>query len=91
MVPLLLNGKMSLKENNTGGLRGAHHPNGAQKAARRKLSMLELASELINVHISSGGVRGVWQHHKLLTRHQRLLRLERHHKKDKIELSDEHF
>lgn len=39
-------------------------------------------------NVSSGGVRGVWNRHKLLTRHQRLLRLEQHHREQKIELTE---
>ena len=35
------------------------------------------------------GVRGVWSRHKLLTKHERLLRLEKHVGGCKIELSDE--
>ncbi len=44
---------------------------------------------LQNVQISSNGVRGVWARHNLLTKHQRLLRLEEHTRKAKIELTDE--
>ncbi|MHC4994985.1 MAG: IS481 family transposase [Planctomycetota bacterium] len=43
---------------------------------------------LRDVHVSSGGVRGVWQRHDLLTKHQRLLRLERHVRQQEIELTD---
>ncbi len=38
--------------------------------------------------VSSGGVRGVWTRTKLLTKHQRLLRLEQHHKEHPIELNE---
>lgn len=44
---------------------------------------------LRSINVSSGGVRGVWQRHKLLSRHQRLLRLEKHYRQEKIELTDE--
>jgi transposase InsO family protein len=40
-------------------------------------------------NVSSGGVRGVWLRHNLATRHERLLRLEKHQKEQKIELTDE--
>lgn len=40
-------------------------------------------------NVSSGGVRGVWSRNKLLTRHQRLLRLEQHHRETQFELSGE--
>lgn len=52
---------------------------------------LRVAHELTlkGVHVSSGGVRGVWNRHDLLTRHQRLLRLEKHIAGKKINLTDE--
>ena len=52
---------------------------------------LRVAHELMlkGIQVSSGGVRGVWSRHDLLTRHQRLLRLEKHVSGKKIELSDE--
>lgn len=52
---------------------------------------LRVAHELTlkGVQVSSGGVRGVWSRHDLLTRHQRLLRLEKHVSGRKIDLSDE--
>ena len=39
--------------------------------------------------VSSGGVRGVWERHKLMTKHERLLRLEAHVSETKIELTAE--
>ena len=41
------------------------------------------------LQVSSGGVRGAWQRHGLLTKHERLLRLEKVTAERKIELSDE--
>jgi len=38
--------------------------------------------------VSSGGVRGVWTRTKLLTKHQRLLRLDQHLKENPIELNE---
>src|SRR5437016_8867135 len=38
---------------------------------------VEQELRLKGVQVSSGGVRGVWQRHNLLTKHERLLRLER--------------
>lgn len=104
----------------------------AQKAARRKLTLLELASDLDNVrgprnphpsrlseeleqvlldycleyptqgslkvsqqlllrgiHIGAGSIRGVWQRRNLLSKHQRLLRLEQHAKETGMELSEQ--
>jgi len=52
---------------------------------------LRVSHELMlkGIQVSSGGVRGVWGRHDLLTRHQRLLRLEKHVSGSKIELTDE--
>jgi len=52
---------------------------------------LRVAQELMlqGVQVSSGGVRGVWSRHSLLTRHERLLRLEKATAERKIALSDE--
>lgn len=52
---------------------------------------LRVAHELMlkGVQVSSGGVRGVWSRHDLLTKHQRLLRLEKAVAERKIELSDD--
>ncbi len=44
---------------------------------------------LKGVQVSSGGVRGVWSRHGLLTRPERLLRLEKATAERNIELSDE--
>ena len=52
---------------------------------------LRVAEELaLRGHqVSSGGVRGVWSRHNLLSRHERLLRLERAVSREKIELKPE--
>ena len=52
---------------------------------------LRVAQELAlkGVQVSSMGVRGVWSRHDLLHRHQRLLRLEKHTRKQRIKLTDE--
>jgi len=52
---------------------------------------LRLAEEMAlkGVQVSSGGVRGVWSRHNLLTRQERLLRLEKSVSKEKIDLSEE--
>lgn len=51
---------------------------------------LRVAQELAlrETNVSSGGVRGVWKRHDLLTKHQRLLRLEEHSRKHAIKLTD---
>lgn len=52
---------------------------------------LRVAHELTlqGVHVSSGGVRGVWSRHDLLSKHQRLMRLEKHVSGKTIDLTDE--
>lgn len=50
---------------------------------------VEQELRLKGVQVSAGGVRGVWQRHDLLTKHDRLLRLEKHTAERKIELSEE--
>ena len=52
---------------------------------------LRVAQELAlqGIQVSSGGVRGVWSRHDLQTKHDRLLRLEKHVSNRKINLSDE--
>ena len=44
---------------------------------------------LKGVAVSSGGVRGVWQRHNLLTKHERLLRLEKATAERPFDLSEE--
>ncbi|MGU5658887.1 helix-turn-helix domain-containing protein [Aeromonas veronii] len=52
---------------------------------------LRVAQELAlqGINVSAGGVRGVWQRHDLLSKHDRLLRLEKTHREQTIELNDE--
>jgi transposase InsO family protein len=52
---------------------------------------MRVAQELTmrGIQVSSGGVRGVWQRHGLLTKHERLLRLEKATAERKLSLSDE--
>lgn len=52
---------------------------------------VRVAQELAlrGIQVSSTGVRGVWGRHDLLTRHERLLRLERATREQKIELTDD--
>ncbi len=51
---------------------------------------LRVAQNLVlsGIQVSSGGVRGVWSRHNLLTRNERLLRLERTVREQSLELSD---
>ena len=52
---------------------------------------VRVAQELAlqGVQVSSGGVRGVWSRHDLLTRHDRLLRLEKTVREQQIELDED--
>lgn len=52
---------------------------------------MRVAQELVlrGIQVSSGGVRGVWMRHGLLTKHDRLLRLEKATAERSIELTDE--
>jgi transposase InsO family protein len=50
---------------------------------------VEQELRLKGIQVSSGGVRGVWQRHSLLTKHERLLRLEKATAERKIELTEE--
>jgi len=82
------------------GARGPH-PNRVDEAV--ELAILEhclnrpthgplrVAQELTlkGIQVSSGGVRGVWSRHNLLTKQERLLRLEKSVKEQPFELSDD--
>jgi transposase InsO family protein len=52
---------------------------------------LRLAQQfaLQGIQVSSGGVRGVWSRHSLLTKHERLLHLEKEVSQQEINLTDE--
>lgn len=50
---------------------------------------VEQELRLTGVQVSAGGVRGVWQRHGLLTKHERLLRLEKATAERKIELRED--
>ena len=54
---------------------------------------LKVSQQLIlrGVHIGVGAIRGIWQRHNLLLKHQRLLRLERHYKDNNFELTETHI
>ena len=58
-----------------------HPTHGPQRSADELL--------LRGIQVSSGGVRGVWSRHSLLTKHERLLRLEEVTRKKKLQLSEE--
>ena len=46
---------------------------------------------LRGINIGVGSIRGVWQRHDILSKHQRLLRLEQHYKNNNIELTEAHI
>src|SRR5215470_6974822 len=52
---------------------------------------MRVAQELVlrGIQVSAGGVRGVWQRHALLTKHNRLLRLEKATAERQLTLSEE--
>jgi transposase InsO family protein len=54
---------------------------------------LKVSQQLLlrNIHAGQGAIKGVWQRYNLLTKHQRLLRLEQHHKDTNIELTEAHI
>jgi transposase InsO family protein len=82
------------------GARGPH-PNRVDEAVEAAIlehclyhpahGPLRVAQELTlkGVQVSSGGVRGVWSRHNLLSKQERLLRLERSVKEQPFELSDD--
>ena len=82
------------------GARGPH-PNRVPEEVERAIldhalehpghGPLRVAHELMlqGVQVSSGGVRGVWSRHDLLSKHQRLMRLEKHVSGKRIDLTDE--
>ena len=50
--------------------------------------LVEQELRMRGIQVSSGGIRGSWQRHNLLTKHDRLIRLEKTTAERKIELSD---
>ena len=46
---------------------------------------------LKGVTVGVGAVRGIWHRHNLITKHQRLLHLEKHYKNHNIPLSEQHI
>jgi hypothetical protein len=61
---------------------GLDHPCHGALRVEQELRLQGLA-------VSSSGIRGVWQRHNLLTKHERLLRLEKETSQRVIELSEE--
>jgi transposase InsO family protein len=77
------------------------HPNRVSEAVEQAIldhalahpchGPVRVAQELTlqGLQVSSGGVRGVWQRHNLLTKHERLLRLEKASAEQQVALSEE--
>jgi transposase InsO family protein len=77
------------------------HPNRVDKAIEKAIldyslrhpshGCLRVAQQLAleGVQVSSGGVRGVWGRHNLMSKHERLLRLEQTVAKRRMKLTDE--
>ncbi|CAH2031320.1 IS481 family transposase [Trichlorobacter ammonificans] len=82
------------------GARGPH-PNRVDESVEQEIlehclahpghGPLRVANELAlkGTQVSSGGVRGVWSRHNLLTKQERMLRLEKSVREQAFELSDE--
>lgn len=54
---------------------------------------LKVSQQLLlrGIHIGTGAIKEVWQRHELGSKHQRLLRLERHAQETSIQLSEAHI
>ena len=46
---------------------------------------------LMGIHVGVGAIRGIWQRHDILSKHQRLLRLEQYYKDNNIQLTEQHI
>ena len=79
------------------------HPNRASEEQERAVldycleypvhGALKVSQQLIlrGVHIGVGAIRGIWQRHNILLKHQRLLMLEQHYKANNIALTENHI
>ena len=77
------------------------HPNRVEEAVEKAVlehclenptqGAVRVAQELVlkGVHVSPSGVRGVWVRHDLLTKHERLMRFEKHVRETGQHLSDD--
>ena len=85
--------------------RGANgpHPNRASEEQQKAVldyclefpthGQMRVAQQLLlrGVHIGVGAIRGIWQRHNMLLKHQRLLRLEEHYKNTCTQLTEQHI
>jgi len=54
---------------------------------------LRVSQQLVlsDIHVGIGAIHGIWQRHEIITKHQRLLRLERHYKDNNAQLTEQHI
>jgi transposase InsO family protein len=54
---------------------------------------LKVSQQLLlrGVHIGVGAIRGIWIRNEMLSKHQRLLRLEKHYREHNIQLTEQHI
>jgi transposase InsO family protein len=76
------------------------HPNRVEEAVEQAIldycltapchGPVTVANQLVlkGINVSSGGVRGVWSRHNLLSKHDRLLRLEKASREQNLELNE---
>ena len=79
------------------------HPNRASEEQEKAVldycldfpthGQLRVSQQLLlkGVQIGIGAIRGIWQRHNILLKHQRLLRLENHYKNNCIQLTEQHI
>jgi hypothetical protein len=55
--------------------------------------VLRVSQQLLlrGVQVGIGAIRGIWQRHDMLLKHQRLLRLEKHYRDNNIQLTEQHI
>lgn len=55
--------------------------------------VLKVSQQLLlrGVHIGVGAIRGIWLRNDIITKHQRLLRLEKHYREQNIQLTEQHI
>ena len=86
-------------------IRGPRNPHPSRATEEQEKAVLEYCLEfpthgplrvsqqllLRGVNIGIGAVRGIWQRHDIMLKHQRLLRLEQHYREHNIQLTEQHI
>jgi transposase InsO family protein len=86
-------------------VRGPKNPHPSRATEEQEKAVLEYCLEypthgplrvsqqlmLRGVNIGVGTIRGIWQRHDIMLKHQRLLRLERHYRECNIQLTEQHI